>query len=329
MKRIFYILLAVAGLAGVQSCGKFSDTDGDPLINYVPDDGELTGPRALFQEVTDFDITAEYHYNGLLLTDVAGPLNVTRDSHKKARDYSVITYSSEKISKITYNGRRGNDSISLVQNFTYASNGRIDKVSETRSTYDLTPPATPPTPPATIMALPAPKKTRTVYTLKYPDVNAMRMNNITMITGTEAAGTTFVNTQYSTSDYTYVGANVSQVVKKYGNIDVATGAFNTPASMYTYDYTKYDTNINPYTLLPYAYKLSRILTFDSSLIPVGGTVPVWPDVKHYNFSDNNSKEGKLTIAGVIAPVTWNTQFDYDKQNYLKHAYQVYYKYKPL
>lgn len=328
MKRIFYILLAVAGMAGVQSCGKFTDDDGNPLVNYVPDDGELTGPRALYREVTDFDITAEYHYNGLLLTDVLGPQNITRDPQKKARDFTEVTYSSEKISKITYKGRRGNDSISLVQNFTYAGNGRIDKVSETRSTYDLTPPTTPPTPPA-IMPLPVPKKTRSVYTLKYADANAQRMDGITMVTGTEVAGASFINTQYSTTDFTYDGSNVSKVLKKYGNIDVVTGNFNAAASILNYEYIKYDGEINPYTLLPFAYKLSRILVFDSSIIPVAGTVPIWPDVKHYNLSVNNSKEGKLTIDGVIAPVTWNTQFEYDKQHYLKNAYQVYYNYKPL
>ncbi len=328
MKRIFYILIAVAGLAGVQSCGKFTDGDGDPLVNYVPDNGELTGPRALFREVTDQDVTAEYHYNGLILTDVWGPLNITRDiKHNiKARDLTEISYSSDKISKIIYNGRRGNDSISLVQNFTYASNGRIDKVSETRSTYNLTPPATPP---ATLPPLPVPTKTKSVYTLKYASPTATRMDAISMVTGVDTAGATFINTDYSTSDFTYDGANVSKVVKKYGQIDPATGGFNTATSAYTYEYIKYDGEINPYTLLPFAYKLSRILIFDSSLIPVGGTVPVWPDVKHYNLSVNNSKEGKLTIAGVIAPIPWNSQFQYDNQHYLLNGYKVYYKYKPL
>ncbi|WP_312389465.1 hypothetical protein [Chryseobacterium sp.] len=306
MKRLFYFILLIAGLSSIHSCKEMIDEDGNSLIDLNPDSG-LTGPRALFREVTDADTLAEYHYNGLLLT------KVLTDSSSVTN----IAYSGDKISKIDFMGfldldgddKLDKDSISYSQLFTYGPTGKLVTISENRSFFKRTPPVAPSTTPGPQTLY---KKTKSLYTLKY-SATTDKLESIGMQNGPDASGTPFVFTDYSDTKYEYQGDNVSKVTREYGPVGGGV------VTKYGYDYYSYDTQISPFTLLPFGYKISRLLSTESN------------DVESFILSPNSPKRISITdlMTPIPSPVFLTTDYLYDPQTYMRVGFGINYIYKPL
>lgn len=310
MKRLFYFILLLVGISTVHSCKDLLDEDGNPLIDINNNTG-LNGPRALYREITDSDTLATYYYNGLQLS------RVVTDSMNSTAD---IAWSGDKISRVDFkgfldldgNGKLDKDSITFTQQFTYGSTGRLETISENRSFYKRTntPPSTTPGPQTLY------KKTKALYSLKYSTATA-KLDSIIMRNGPDASGTPFAYTSYSKTKYEYVGDNVSKVTRHYG--PMSGGVFGAATTKLGYDYSNYDAQINPFTLIPFGYKVSRLLSTDIN------------DVKSWILSPNSPKRYSVTdlTQPVPAPVVFSTNYNYDPQTYMKKGYGINYIYKPL
>lgn len=310
MKQIFYFILLLAGISSVNSCKDLTDEEGNPLNDLNQNTG-FNGPRALFREVTDAAQIAEYQYNGLLLSRVLTPGNSVTN----------VSWSGDKISQITFNGRLDldgdgaveDDSIVYTQLFTYGNLGRLTIISENRATYTRTP-AVPPNTPAGPYLLT--NRTKTLYDLTYSATTG-KLATINMKNGPDTPGVPFAYQDYSKSVYTYLGDNVSKVERDYGAIS---GGVNGPAlEKYGYEFLNHDSQINPYTLLPFAYKVSTLLSTD-----VG-------DEKSFMMSPNNPRRFSVTdlTEPIPTPQIFSTAYRYDVQTYMTQGFSVNYFYKPM
>lgn len=308
MKRLFYFILLFVGVTAVHSCKDLMDEDGNPLLDINTNTG-LNGPRALYREITDSDTLATYYYNGLQLS------RVVMDSADSA---SNIAWSGDKISRIDFkgfldmngDGELEKDSIIFTQQFTYGSTGRLETISENRSFYKrtITPPSITPGPQTLY------KKTKALYTLKYSAATA-KLDSIIMRNGPDAPGTSF--TDYSKTKYEYSGDNVSKVTRSYGAMNG--NVFGAVIEKLGYDYGNYDAQINPFTLLPTAYKISRLLSGERN------------DLQSWILSVNSPKRVSITdlTQPVPNPSIISTDYTYDPQTYMIRGYGVNYIYKPL
>lgn len=309
MKRLLYFVLLLAGFSAIHSCKDLSDEDGNPLVDLNTNSG-LIGPRALYREITDADTLAEYHYNGLLLSTVI----------RKHASITDITFSGDKVSTINFrgfldmdgDGILDKDSTSYSQLFTYGNTGRLESISENRSVYKRDVPV----PPATVGLFIFLNKVKSLYTLEY-DASTAKFKAITMKTGIDTPGTQFAYTDYSKRSYAYIGDNVSNVIYESGPM---TGSvFGTPTVKEGYAYSSYDDQISAYTLLPFAYKVSSLIS-----TPHTG-------LKSLIFSPNSPKRmsvSDLTLP-IPAPVLFNTDYHYDPQTYVTKGFGTNFIYKPL
>lgn len=310
MKRLFYFILLIAGISSIHSCKDMVDEEGNPLIDLNQSAG-FNGDRALFREITDSDTIAEYHYNGLLLS------RVITDKYSAAN----VMWSGDKISQIDFKGHLDNDgdgildkdSIVYTQLFTYGNLGKLTIISENRSTFKRTAPIPP-------SVIPGPyaldTKVKVVYDLTYSSTTG-KLDVINMKNGPDVVGTTFAYKDYSKTTYTYLGDNVSKVDRNYGTI---TAGVNGPAlEKYSYEFLNYDSQINPYTLLPFAYKISTILATE------------YNDDASSMLSPNNPKRLSITdlMPVIPTPVIFSTDYRYDAQTYMTRGFGVNYIYKPL
>lgn len=306
MKQFFYFILLVAGLSSLNSCKDMVDEEGNPLIDLNQNTG-MNGDRALFREITNFGIIAEYHYNGLLLSNVVSTQNAQTE----------VLWSGDKISQINFKGHLDMDndgvldldSTTYTQLFTYGNQGRLTLITESRTEYKRTP-GTPPGP------FVISKKYKSEYNLTYSSVSG-KLETIKMKKGTETTGLPFVYDKYSTATFTYLGDNVAKVDKNLGPI---VGGVNDPAtSKFSYEFTNYDDKISAYTLLPFAYKVSTLISTEHE------------DARSVMFSPNNPKRKSATdmVPPVPTPVLTSTNLTYDPQTYVLKAYDINYVYKPL
>ncbi|REC48959.1 hypothetical protein [Chryseobacterium pennipullorum] len=309
MKRIFYFILLIAGFSSIHSCKDLLDEDGNPLLD-LNNTGGLNGPRALYREITDKDTIAEYHYSGLLVTKVITDSASVTD----------IMYSGDKISQINFNGfldldgngKLDQDSVSYTQLFTYANNSQLQTISENRSIFRRPPPVPPATTPGPQTLL---RKEKTLYNIKFNAATA-KLDSIIMRNGPDATGVPFAYNAYSKTAYTYVGDNVSKVLRTYG--PMAGNVFGAATMKYSYEYYAYDDQISPFTLLPMGYKISRILS------------TVINDKESLILSPNNPKRWSLTdlTPPIPTPIVKSTNYVYDVQTYMTKGYGINYIYKP-
>lgn len=310
MKRLFYFLLLLTAVSAVHSCKDLADEDGNPLLDTNENTG-FNGPRALYREITDTDTLATYYYNGLQMSQV---------TTRKA-SVTDIQYSGNKISRVTFkgfldsdnNGTPDLDSTSYEQQFMYGSIGRLESISETRWVYNRTPGTPPTVPPGPWTLL---RKSKTLYKLTYNSTTT-KLDKIVMETGDESPGTQFAYTNFSETTYQYAGDNVAKVIRGYGPMSGTThGTVNTK---YGYDFTNYDSQINPFTLLPFEYKISRILSTEQN------------DLDSWILSPNSPARKSTTDLIPVVPVVniQSTNYNYDAQTYMKKGYGINYIYKPL
>ena len=309
MKRLFYFVLLIVSVSAVHSCKDLADEDGNPLLDTNTNTG-LNGKRALYREITDSDTLATYYYNGLQMSKVT----------TRGASVTDVQYSGDKISRITFRGFLDSDndgtldvdSTSYEQQFTYGATGRLESISENRSVYNRTP-AVPPTPAGPWVLT---TKKAKLYNLVYSSTTS-KLSKITMRSRDVAPGV-IDYTDYSETSYEYSGDNVSKVVRNYGPI-MTGGAFGTPTEKLGYEYTNYDAQINPYTLLPFAYKISSILSTD------------YGDYKSLILSPNNPTRYSISdlTQPVPSPIVFSTNYNYDAQTYMKRGFSVNYIYKPL
>lgn len=307
MKRLFYFILLIAGLSSIHSCKDLTDEEGNPLLDLNQNTG-LIGPRALSREITDVGIIAEYEYNGLLLSRVKMPKNTVTN----------VEWSGDKISKITFNGfldSDGNgvldtDSTSYTQQYTYGNLSRLTLISENRTVYRRAAPV----PPATVGVYAVFSKTKALHNLTY---SATTGKMVTIDSKWGADIPSFVYTDYSKASYSYSGDNVSEVLKNIGTF--TGGVANTPTEKYSFAFTNYDSQINGYTLLPFAYKVSLLISTKVN------------DNRALIMSPNNPKRMAITDLVPSIPVTvpFTTDYRYDPQTYVTQGFKVNYFYKPL
>lgn len=309
MGRFLYLIVLLVGFYTLHSCKDLVDEDGNPLIDMENNSG-LKGPRALYREITDSDTIAEYHYSGVFLT------RVLTDS----ASITDIMYSGDKISTINFrgfldldhNGKLDRDSISYSQIFTYGISGRIESIAESRSVYKRAVPVSPAIlGPQTLL-----KKMKTLYRLKYVSATNT-LDSIVMKTGEDKPGIPFEYTKYSKTGYTYLGNNISKVVRHYGPVN--RGVFGAAIAKLSYDYSNFDTRISAYTLLPFAYKVSIILSTEVN------------DHKSLMLSPNSPKKMSITDLAIPnpTPAVFNTDYRYDPQAYVTQGFGINYVYKPL
>ncbi|MDF2933098.1 MAG: hypothetical protein K0R36_2429 [Chryseobacterium sp.] len=310
MKQLFYFILLIAGISSIHSCKDMVDEEGNPLIDLNQSSG-FNGPRALFREITDSDTIAEYRYNGLLLS------SVITDKYSVAN----VMWSGDKISQIDFKGHLDNDgdgdldadSIVYTQLFTYGNLGRLTIISENRSTFKRAAPVPPSTTPGPY-ALDS--KVKVLYDLTYSSTTG-KLDVINMKNGPDAIGIPFEYKDYSKTTYTYLGDNVSKAERHYGKINAG---INGPAiEKYAYEFLNYDSQINPYTLLPFAYKVSTILATD------------YNDDASSMLSPNSPKRISITdlTQPIPTPAIFSTDYRYDAQTYMIRGFGVNYIYKPM
>lgn len=323
MKRLFYFVLLLVGVATVHSCKDLLDEDGNPLLDINTNTG-LNGPRALYREITDSDTLATYYYNGLQLSKVITDSTSITD----------VAWSGDKISKIDFrgfldldkNGKVEKDSTYFTQLLTYGSTGRLEKISEDRSVYHrLTTPPYSVTSPSPQMLY---RKIKTSYSLVYSATTG-KLESVKKISGPDISGLpSFDN--YSNIQFEYVGDNISKITREYGPM---TGGVNgAPTKKLGFAFTNYDVGISPFTLLPNAYKISRILS--SELFFADAVSPYIIDKKNADgwiLSPNSPTRISITDLTqlVPTPVLYSTDYRYDPQTYMTVGYGVNYIYKPL
>ncbi|WP_347218670.1 hypothetical protein [Chryseobacterium sp.] len=312
MKQIFYFILLIAGFSSIHSCKDLLDEDGNPLLDLNNTEG-LSGPRALYREITAKDTLAEYQYSGLLVN------RVITDS----ASITDIMYSGERISQIIFrgfldldgNGKLDKDSVSYDRQFNYGNNSRLQSISETRSVFRRTPPVPPSTKPGpqTLFA-----SEKYVYTLTY-NAATSKLESIVTEKGEETIGGPIKYTDYSKSDYSYEGDNVSKVLNVSGPITSNyPSVYGAPTEKKSFEYYTYDQQISPFTLLPQTYKISRLLATKHS-------------VKESSIlSPNNPKRWSVTdlMVHIPQPIVMSTNFVYDLQTYMTKGYEINYIYKP-
>ncbi len=307
MKHLFYFILLAVGFSAVHSCKDMVDDEGSPLIDLNPNTG-LNGNRGLFREITDTGVIAEYHYNGLQLSNVYnGPKSITS-----------LMWSGDKISQINFKGHLDSDgdatldddSIVYTRLLTYGNQGRLSLITETRSVFTRTPATT--TLPAGPYLLS--DRIKAEYNLKY-NATSGKLDSINMKSGKEVAGVTFEFNKYAKTAYSYLGDNVSFVDRKIGTI--LAGVNITPNEHFTNEFLSYDNYISPYTLLPFAYKISTLIDTN------------YNDGRSMILSPNNPKRKILTDLSAPLPVTSisTSSFDYDPQTYALKGYGINYIYK--
>lgn len=307
MKRLFYFVVLIAGLSSIHSCKDLTDEEGNPLLDLNPNTG-LIGPRALSREITDVGTIAEYEYNGLLLSRVKMPKNTVTN----------VEWSGDKISKITFNGfldSDGNgvldtDSTSYTQQYTYGNLSRLTLISENRTVYRRAAPV----PPATVGVYQVFSKTKTLHNLTYSATTG-KLVTIDKKWGNDIPA--FVYTDYSKATFSYLGDNVSEVLKDVGTF--TGGVADPPTEKYGFAFTNYDSQINAYTLLPFEYKVSLLI---STIIN---------DNRALILSPNNPKRMSITdlTTPIPTPVLFSTDYRYDPQTYVTQGFSVNYFYKPL
>jgi hypothetical protein len=312
MKRLFYFVLLLVGVSTIHSCKDLLDEDGNPLLDINTNSG-LNGPRALYREITNSDTLATYSYNGLQLSKV-----ITPGVGYKYKSSTDIAWSGDKISRIDFKGHVDEDNSGIVdqdstvytQLYTYNNLGKLETISENRSVFKRGVPV----PPAVLGPYAIFRKSKTLYNLKYSTTTS-KLASITMQTGEDVLPFNFTN--YSETAYQYSGDNVSNVTRQYG--PMAGGVFGAPVSKYGYAYSNYDSRISPFTLIPFAYKISRILRTEIN------------DVDSWILSPNSPQRYSVTdlVPPVPVPVVFTTNYNYDPQTYMQKGYGVNYIYKPL
>lgn len=308
MKRLFYFILLIAGFSSIHSCKDLTDEEGNPLLDLNDNTG-LIGPRALSREVTDFGLIAQYQYNGLLLSNV-----ITEKA-----SLTNVEWSGDKISKITFNGfldldsdgTIDTDSVSYTQQYTYGNLGKLTLISENRTIFRRAAPVPPSTTPGPYAVF---AKTKSIYNLTYSSTTS-KLASIIMKKGKDV--TPFVYTDYTKATYSYLGDNVSSVTKEVGKL---TGTVFEPAVQnYKFDFSSYDSYISGYTLLPFEYKVSVLISTDIN------------DDRSLILSPNSPKRAAVTdmTQPVPTPIVVSTNYRYDPQTYMTQGFGINYFYKPL
>lgn len=292
MKNIIYLFAAFFIIASTQSCKRVMDEDGDLLNNLDANQGELNGARFLYQEVNSVDTIAQYNYNGLKLVEVLNKQSKTN-----------ISYNGELINKITFYKVVAADSIISTQYFSYDVTGKlITTISEVGTTYydykDTTP--------GPIV------KYKSVHDFTY--TTDSKLKDITSRTGDDIPGTTFEFTSYLKFAFTFDAAkkNVTTIVRDSG--PYIAGTFGPAAEQYVFNYSEYDVKVNPYTLLPFGYKVSALLD---------------DPAKFYWISSNNPKKLVISNDTTPIPVELTTMYSYDAQDYVLSGFGKIYDYRPF
>lgn len=291
MKNLIYIFLAVGFLVSVHSCKRIGDEDGNLLNEMGQNDNLLGADRYLHQEVTSADTLAFYQYEARKLVRVLGNNTITK-----------ISYSGELINRIEFNGVVDGDSIAYIQLFNYSVTDytKLANITETRSVFDDINNQTAP-----LVA----QNTKSIYNITF-DGNT-RLEKVVKQTGVDIPLTTFMFSDYQTTEYTYdaVG-NVTKAQMEFGAVNG--GTLQPPHTELAYTYGEYDDGRSPYSLLPFGYLLHR--SFDNPF-------------DNYRFSPNNPKRIVLSGNLLPVPVPYSTLYTYDHLKYAKTGWGVYYEYR--
>ncbi len=137
-----------------------------------------------------------------------------------------------------------------------------------------------------------------------------------MRNGPDVPGGGLTFTDFSITTYSYLGDNVSKVLRHYGTM--SGDVFGTVTGRLSYEYFAYDEQVSPFTLLPDVYKISRLLSTTKN------------DKESLILSPNNPKRWSATdlTTPIPTPIIKSTNYVYDPQTYMTKGYGVNYIYKP-
>lgn len=274
-----------------------TDLNGDLLQGFNYNENTIGDNRYLYQEVTSSDTLAQYQYMGKKLTLITG------------KGYRTdISYSGDKVSTITHNATLANgDNIKLTQDFVYNILGTntLDKIIEKKQ---ITIPATTPNGSPTI------KNYHTTYDLTYNTQN--KITNILQKSGEVIVGASFSANEYTKFSFIYHSnsENIAQNAMEKGSINA--NILSSPTSTESFEYTEYDAQKSPYSLLPMEYLLHRLFLNNGT--------------EAHIFSQQNPKKYTHSGSNIPVPQTYtNTELIYDADNYLKAGWQRMFEYKPF
>jgi hypothetical protein len=285
MKKIISLFAAIVVVFSVQSCKRTSDSDGNSLNDMDANQGGLIGKRALFRETT-VNNTLTYYYSGYNMVSAIG-----------TNDATQLSYNGTNVDKITYNGTVNADLVAYTQNYNYDANNNITSIIETKN--------------VTLNGQTVPRKYKSEILVKYKPNKSV--DSLIVKTGEIVAGQNFAYTNYSRAALTYTNDNVTKLVNNNGVIS-SSGQFVPSIVLTTYKFENYDDKKNPYSLIPFAYVLSK--TIDE----MGNA---------YKLSKNNPRKMSFQTHLMPNPSQVTTTNTYDPQDYMLSSFNVFYQYKPF
>lgn len=280
IKNYFIKAAAILAMGFVFSCDNTTD---DPINNNKnnpnnPNNGggntaTITGPRILHKITANNIINQEYVTNGTILEKAIFKETSAANSYIIAK----VTYTSGKITKVKFdqevNGSVPANNISQEYNITYDASGKINFTTCYR----------------TIAGVP---NFDSEYTYTYDGTGKM-----TKIVEKKKSGNAY--SFFYNYNITYTGNNISKMIMENGMTNSAGVPDMSTVFTSTYNYSSYDSKINPYNTLPKEFFV------------------VWSLYHPFNFyslSANNLTDFSIVTPSAPAiPGTLN--YLYDSQDY--------------
>lgn len=232
----------------------------------------ITGPRILHKIISggatqqEFISTAGILEKGIF-TDASTPNSFFT---------GTPTYTGTKISKVKFVGSASN-SPGYEFNITYDVNGRISGTTSNMLTG------------STVIG-------NSDYFYTYDSAG-----KITKIMEKKKVGTvTPTYTHFTENTLTYSGDNITKVVSVMGVTDSSGNPQAGSSLATTFNFTNYDTKINPYTTLPKTFFLMYSLIHPANF---------------YNLSSNNVGNLNFAYPAPAPAISINLTYQYDTQNY--------------
>ncbi|WP_332453256.1 hypothetical protein [Chryseobacterium aquaticum] len=294
IKNYFFKVVAVILLAFMFSCDNTTD---DPINNNKNNPntgsggnggGTITGPRILHKLVANNEITQEFVTTGNVLEKAI----FREDSGPNSFFIGTVTYTSGKISKIKFtqevNGTAPANNLIYNFNITYDSGGKINSTICNMSFG-----------------------TTTGFTSEY-SYTYDGSGKMTKIVEKKKDGVDYVS--FTNYNLTNTGDNITKLVTETGTTS-STGVPSTTNLMTTtYNFTSYDSKINPYTTLPKTF-----FVIWSLIHPLNFTYLSANNLTNYNIQYNTTPMVSTGLTYLYDSMNYPVS---DQTQVLKYVYKA-------